>query len=365
MAFWNKLFGGGTPAKKAKPTPKHDASWHQLSSTLVNPAFGELNVRRGSAGVEVRYTILMEPTGVDGWQTGVALDASGSMLYTYGKGVDPGPKGEVPRNLLSDLERRNLMYWYDSPTGKQPVFYMPAKEELIQQGYKVWSKNEVEPLARTVTAHLAKSLDADGGTTVIYWAAGDGKQLELVGDLSAEQCASAEFTGPKNVEFGSGTHLAPAVRYFAERFPDAAQGFYVFITDGELSDLDEVKRLTKQLCADVAGGRRKPLKCVLIGVGPGVDEKQMEELDDLETGTSVDIWDHKIAKDMRDLSEIFAEVVGEHQLVADAAKVYDSAGKVAHDFAKGLPARGWFALPAGSTFFELEVNGQRIKQPLG
>jgi hypothetical protein len=38
---------------------------------------------------------------------------------------------------------------------------------------------------------------------------------------------------------------------------------------------------------------------VLIGVGRDVSEYQMRELDDLDTGTDIDLWDHKIASEMR------------------------------------------------------------------
>jgi len=35
----------------------------------------------------------------------------------------------------------------------------------------------------------------------------------------------------------------------------------------------------------------------------------MVELDDLDSGVDVDLWDHKLAAEMRVLQEIFAEVV--------------------------------------------------------
>ena len=79
-------------------------------------------------------------------------------------------------------------------------------------------------------------------------------------------------------------------------FADARNGMYIFITDGELNDLEEVKRYTVKLCKDIQAGRRNPLKCVLIGLGENINEGQMEELDDLDSGTDVDIWDHKIAR---------------------------------------------------------------------
>ena len=144
-------------------------------------------------------------------------------------------------------------------------------------------------------------IDADGGTTCIYWATGPGgSEIEEVGDLTAEQAERHDFGPPK--EFGTGTQLLPAVRYFVDRFKDAPWGFYVFITDGELHDLDAVKEYSTQLARDVAAKRRRPLKFVLIGVGPNINEGQMEELDDLDTGTDVDLWDHKIASEMRVLA---------------------------------------------------------------
>src|SRR5205823_11218011 len=111
-------------------------------------------------------------------------------------------------------------------------------------------------------------------------------------------------------------------------FKDAPWGFYVFITDGELHDLDAVKRYSTQLAREIAAGRRKPLKFVLIGIGPDVQEAQMEELDDLDTGTPVDLWDHKLAAEMRMLQEIFAEVVDKNARVADHGKILDPRGQV-------------------------------------
>ena len=169
--------------------------------------------------------------------------------------------------------------------------------------------------------------------------------------------------GPPN-DFGTGTQLLPAVRYFVERFKDAPWGFYVFITDGELHDLEPVKSYSRQLARDVAAKKRRPIKFVLIGVGANVNERQMEELDDLDTGTEVDIWDHKIRKEMRDLVEIFAEVVDENQTVAPTGRILDDSGKAVKSFPDGVPSKISFSMPASSAFFELEVGGQRIRQPV-
>jgi hypothetical protein len=292
---------------------------------VVEP-FGEVNVHPGpGGGVRVLATILMEPER-EGTQTGIALDGSGSMRKLYGQ--------ETGGGVLS------------------PIFAKPRVENIVT------------PVAQKLCAYLARKIDADAGTTCIYWATGtNGSQIEVVGDLTADQAEKYTFHGPK--DFGTGTQLLPAARYFVDRFRDAPWGFFVFVTDGELFDLEEVKRYSTQLARDVAAGRRRPVKFVLIGVGPDVNEKQLEELDDLDTGTEVDLWDHKMAAEMRHLQDIFAEVVDRNARVAEGGRILDPQGKVVRDFRDtGLPALLRFVMPPGSTYFVLEVNNQRIVQAL-
>jgi hypothetical protein len=292
---------------------------------VVEP-FGEVNVYPAAGGrTRVVATILMEPRR-EGTQTGIALDGSGSMAKLYGATGGGG--------ALSALFG-----------GKK-------------------AQNEITPVAQKVCAYLARRLDADGGTTCVYWAVGPGgSRVQVIGDLTAEQAEKHIFGPPE--DFGTGTQLLPAVRYFADRFRDAPWGFYVFITDGELHDLDAVKDYSVRLAREVAAGRRRPVKFVLIGVGPDVNETQMEELDDLETGTPVDLWDHKLASQMRHLEEIFAEVVDKNARVADNGGVLDPQGKVVKDFSDtGLPAYLEFEMPAGADYFTLEVNRSRIHQGL-
>ena len=151
----------------------------------------------------------------------------------------------------------------------------------------------------------------------------------------------------------------------AERFKDAPWGFYVFITDGELHDLDDVKAYSVRLAKEIAAHRRNPLKFVLIGVGPSVNETQMAELDDLDSGTPFDLWDHKLAAEMRVLQEIFAEVVDRNARIADNGRILDSQSRVVKDYNDvGLPALLEFEVPADSEYFTLEVNGTRVHQAL-
>jgi hypothetical protein len=293
---------------------------------VVDP-FGEVNVYPAGPGKKrVVATILMEPHK-EGAQTGIALDGSGSMAKLYG--VEDGSR------VLS------------------PIFGGPKK-----------LYNEITPVAQKLCAYLANKIDADGGTTCIYWAVGqNGGQIEVVGDLRADDAERHVFGPPR--EFGTGTQLLPAVKYFVERFKDAPWGFYVFITDGELHDLDAVKQYSVRLAHDISARRRFPLKFVLIGIGPEVNEAQMVELDDLDSGTEVDLWDHKLASEMRVLQEIFAEVVDKNTRIADKGRILDPQGRVVKDYSdSGLPAYLEFEIAASADFFVLDVNNTKVQQPL-
>ena len=335
---------------------------YTVPSHLTAAELGKINVSHTPDGLAVDFTILMEPQGseAEGWQTGVALDASASMKPNYGASLD----GKVPPEAMADYHRRG---WVSSRTedGKTITFLTPdAYRDAMAKGHVRMTANVVEPVARQFLAYLSGNLDADGGTTVIYWACGKGEAIEVLGDVTEDQCAALAVRGPHAAGFGNGTVLVPAVRYFVDRFADAKRGMYLFVTDGRLDDLDAVKAYSTDLARQIAAGRRNPVKFVLIGVGKSIDEAQMLELDDLDTGTDVDLWDHKIAADLRAVIEIFAEVVSDSQIVAPTGSVYDAAGRKVRMYTDGLPAKVDFVVPVGSDFFELEVAGRRIRQRL-
>ncbi len=333
---------------------------YSMPSHLTAKEFGKVDVRRSSDEMKVRFTILMEPEGreAEGWQTGVALDASSSMKAWFGREL----LGVVPPSLIEGYERKRWVTTRLEDGHHVRVFQREAYDDAIRRGHLRVTENIVEPLAREFIAYLAGGLDADGGSTVIYWACNEGGAYEVVGDFTEEQCRRLEISGPSDHVFGMGTHLAPAVRYFVDRFAGARRGMYVFLTDGRLDDLSDVKHLTAHLARDIADGKRNPIKCVLIGVGDEIDESQMEQLDHLDTGTDVDIWDYKIAKEMRALIEIFAEVVSENQIVAARGTIYDADGNCVWKCADGVPAMVVFSMPTSSTYFELEVHGRRVRQ---
>ena len=296
--------------------------------------FGEVNVyRQKNGGLQVVATVLMEPD-IEGARCGLALDGSASMKKMYGANV---------------------------PVGS--LFARAAG-----------ATNVVEPVARTMAAYLAKFSSA-GKVSLIYWAcAPDGSQIEEIGEADAEQAQRLAIAGPKKHPWGRGTKLLPPVRYFVEQaFRSAPWAVCVFVTDGLIEDLAEVKQFCLRFARQIASGERAFVKLVLLGVGEEVDEKQMEELDDMFEGTGltdpkgnpIDLWDHKLASEMRQLHEIFAEVVTEDLVVCDRGRIVDGAGRLVHDYSDGLPALLRFTLPRGATSFTLVLPTGQVTQDLG
>jgi len=303
---------------------------------LLHPVepFGEVNVHPQRDGsLQIVATVLMEPD-IEGARCGLALDGSASMKKMYGANAP-----------LSPLFR--------SAAG---------------------AGNVVEPVARAMAAYLAK-FSASASVHLVYWACSpDGSGIEEIGEVGEQQAAALSVPGPRKLGWGRQTRLLPAVHHFVEGvFRQADWSICVFVTDGIIEDLQEVKLYCTQYARQIASGKRNSCKLVLIGVGEEVDERQMAELDDMFEGTGlkdpkgadIDLWDHKMAREMRHLAEVFAEVVSENTIVADHGKVRDSYGIVAVDYSDGLPALLKFTLQKGSTSFTLELPGHRIVQDLG
>jgi hypothetical protein len=356
MGIINRFF------KKEASQPDEISAQTTIPVHLTAQEFGKIVVRKKKDEYEIEVTLAMEPQGKlgEGWQTGVAMDASSSMKDWYGRLL----VGQVPQEIQAGYEKKGWIQTKKEDGRKLTVFEREAYEDAVKQGYLAFSSNIIQPLARNFISYLASNLDADGGTTVIYWACGEGDDIEVIGDLTEQQCVQMDMQGPATMRFGKETHLKPAMAYFIERFADAKRGMYIFITDGRIDDLNEVKRYTTELAQAIEAGSQNSVKCVLIGVGSKIDRKQLTELDDLETGTSVDIWDYKIADEMRSLIDIFAEVVEENQIVAPFGTISDSNGTLIKKYTDGLPAKLSFTMSDASDWFELEVSGRKIRQHL-
>jgi len=294
--------------------------------------FSDLHVEEG----HVRATLLHDPT-VEGLDVGLYLDGSGSMREEYA--------------YSSDQPRRTFWQWLlqkPKPPAATPT-------------------NEVEPQARWMLQYLA-SKDRNGVLRVAYWACqGSGKAVEVVGDLAGTEVEKYTFPGP-SVQ-GSYTYLKPAIEdyvtYLKAQIPNGARrGLAVFITDGALHDADEVHALTGELARMIMRGQLPRMNFVLVGVGSGIDEEQLERISHAEHEGVGHLWCHRTAKEIKNIAELVAVLVDETMTVAAGGTIYDDRGKVVKEYEGRLPAVLEFEVPEGCKSFTLEVSGQRFTQPL-
>ncbi len=294
--------------------------------------FGDINVLEKGQGIEVVASVLMVPD-VEGASVGLALDASASIKKMYGVSGIVGS-----------------------------AFFQAAT-----------IPNVMEPVAKSMAAYLA-SFSGNGKVEVIYWACSpDGSKIEPLGHFDSDEVKGINIVGPRKETWGRGTKLLPPLKYFLEQtFAESDWSLIVFVTDGILEDTSEIKEYCLELGRDIASGKRKFIKLVLLGVGEEVDEEQMEELDDMFEGTGlkdqegneIDLWCHKLASDMKRLEEVFAEVVSENTVVASQGRILDSQNQEVVNYHDGLPAKLRFTLPKGSTSFTLEYPGGQVKQDI-
>ncbi|MBD2151834.1 OmpA family protein [Pseudanabaena sp. FACHB-1277] len=338
----------------------------QIPANQVAAEFGEVNVARNVVSGEqlvcdVQLTIAMEPQGqfAEGWRTGLALDGSASMKRAYGRKVE----ARVDPALLTDYIKQGRLRSYVEDGEPIRRIEREAFAEMQAQGYEInYTANLLQPLVQDFTAYLAGSVDGIGKTALIYWGCGKGDEIQVLGEFDAVGCQQLVIAGPATVTLGKSTKLLPAIAYFSEQYHQAKRGMFIFLTDGRIDDLAAVKNYTRQLALEIATGKRNYLKLILIGVGNDVDRYQLQELDDFDTGFDIDIWDYKIASEMTNLSQIFAEVVNENLVIAEGGKIYDDRGNCVKSYGHGLPAYIDFTMANDAQWFELEVNGQRIRQ---
>jgi hypothetical protein len=335
-----------------------------LPGNMLAEELGKVYVRDEGADRHVEFTVWnrqLSGSMAEGWRTGLAVDASSSMKDWLGKTLYQTENG-IPSQVWQEWLGKSWV-WQGTEDGQKRHFMKSAAvHDAVDKGFYRYSENIVEPLVRDFIAYLATELDAEGKCSVAYWACGDGDAFEGLGEISAEESKNLEITGPSSVGFGKNTQLLPVLSHFCTTYESARNAMLVFITDGRLDDLEEVKRFTTDLAKRIESEDRNPVKCVLIGVGDEIDIDQIEELDDLETGTEIDVWDHKIAKEMRELSEIMVELVEDVTVSTQAATVYDDQGNVVKKFSDGLPSSVSFTMPSTSKYFELEVGEHKVRQ---
>jgi hypothetical protein len=282
---------------------------------VISKPFSDVHNKGG----HVIATLLHDPS-VEGLDVALYMDGSASMEDEYG-----------PRGVLAKLA---------------PV------------------KNLVEPQMRWMLEYLA-SKDRNGILRVVYWATGDGSQLEVVGDLSGKEANNYKFPGPQY--YGKGTVMLPVLRDYVafirnEVDKGAKRGLAVIITDSQLHDAKDIQAYSTQVAKEIAAGRLPRINFVLVGVGDQVDEEQMEEICHEEYPGVGHLWCHRVADRMEEMAELVAVLVDETMTVAAGGTIYDEKGNVLKVYEARLPAVLEFDIPAGCKKFTLEVAGQKFEQ---
>ncbi len=288
-----------------------------MSEEIAVKPFSDIH-RRGDT---VTLTLLHDPS-VEGLDVALYMDGSASMEPVYG-----------PRGVLAKLG---------------PV------------------QNQVEPQMHWMLGYLA-SKDRDGAVRVAYWATNSGADLEVLGDLDGKAAATYRFPGPRS--YGKATVLLPVLRDYvahlrAEVEKGARRGLAVVITDSQISDAPDVIAYSEQVAKEIQGGRLPRMNFVLVGVGPQVDEAQMEAICHAEFPGIGHLWCHRTADRMDEMAELVAVLVDESMTVAAGGTVYADDGKTLRVYEARLPAVLEFDVPETCKYIELEVGGQRFKQPI-
>lgn len=291
---------------------------HLHNASQRNPFFGEVQHRLLDDGTREVKLIIQPGTelGFELARTGLAIDGSKSMMQPFAAHLPP-------------MLRKN--------------------------------KNSVQPVAQSLAGYLAQN--GKGEVALTYWACGDdGGDIEPIGILSTAEVGNHVFGGPQR--WGGSTRLTPVVRYFWEQvFADATgPGVAVIVTDGAWADDDhaELLALTSEMIAAVESGQRPLMKLILIGLRLETNASELPtiqsrftSLDDFNSTSPVDIWDHKWLDEMADISEIFVEMVQDWPLgvggyvEADGVRVLET-----DEFKFGLQ----FRVPAAAASFKLHIQ---------
>ncbi|MBI5496879.1 MAG: VWA domain-containing protein [Deltaproteobacteria bacterium] len=292
--------------------------------------FSDLHVEHGV----VKATLLHDPT-VEGLDMAIYMDGSGSMQEEY--------------ENKKKVSGGGIIGW---------LFGKPRTEEVLP--------NQVEPQVQWMLEYLATK-DRNGLLRVAYWACGSGRDVEVIGELKGVDVKGYKVPGPKRM--GNRTVLTPALKdyvgYFKQQVAQGARrGCAVIVTDGQIHDADEVKAYSKELAGQMARGQLPRINFILVGVGDGVDEKQLEDICHEEYKGVGHLWCHRIAAEIKQVAELVAVLVDETMTVAAGGTVFDDKGKVVKIYEGRLPAVLEFSVPEGAKSFTLEVGGQRYTQPL-
>ncbi len=217
-------------------------------------AFGNVNVRKKGDTYQIQFTLLLEPQKhlSKAWKTGVAMDASASMKNVYGRRM----QGFMTEDVVKVYKKKG---WFTRETrdGRRIyTFQRAAVDDALARGIVSLSSNTMDFVAPELLTYLANHLDMDSETPLIYFSGGNGSELEVIATLSENEAANLNIDGPNHMMFGDKSRLLPAVEYFTETYQSAPMGMFVFITDGNIDDIAELRHYCARLANDIAADKR-------------------------------------------------------------------------------------------------------------
>jgi len=203
-------------------------------------------------------------------------------------------------------------------------------------------------------------LDSDHGVQVYLACLGDGTQAYDLGNHTQDELEHLRIDLNKlDLKLGSGTYLLPALKKAVQEVVVAsgcAYGFLALVTDGRFADMDRIKSWATDLAGKISRGEHPLTKIVLIGFDDA-DAGQLEELDNLETGTDVDIFNALAVSTLKDAMELLnSEAITGGMMIAPGGRL-EVNGQAVKSFEGGLPQRIDATIPAALSSVTLVVQG--------
>jgi len=231
--------------------------------------------------------------------------------------------------------------------------------------------NYVQAVARKL-GNILSSVSKSGKVSGIYWAVThDGGKTMPIGEFDADGWNNANIPGPGQGNWGRGTKMLPAIKQCIEQVAKGADWTIgVVITDGIIEDEQDCINYCLKVGKEMASGKMKPAKLVLIGIGEEVDEDQLERFDDMFEGTGIDydLWSHGMVASMQDeadiLNVLYGELMDEDTIVAPNGRVETASGQQIATWPDGLPGKFRFVLPKGENEFTIRVPNQSVTQDI-
>lgn len=261
------------------------------------------------------------------------------------------------------------------------AFYMDGSKSMLGAGnygqrtglFGLGRQRNPVQEAMQVAVPFITEKDANGLCYVAYWACGEkGKDIEVIGELTAEQAKTSEFRGPNN--FGNSTYLLPAVQDFVQYIRQAISkgevvnaALCVIVTDGQFHDAEDVISYTATaMVPAIMEGKFPKTVFTVIGIGKDVDPEQMEEFSHEATPenyTGRDIWCYGLADEISQLPQLVAHLADANTpAFFGGASILDEKGTVLKTFEDMVPTVVEFELPLNARSFTLKAGDKTYQQ---